>query len=450
MSLESYANAITSWEALAELAHYGFIDPLSALVTRQIAANAAVNTTYPRNRFADIERYLRQRESEVQFAADLFEDGLRAACLASGVGINYDRLGAHDACFAHNQYSAALSGSHFSDSGRDHKFPTNTWTRTQPTSPTGTKIFWLGFDENGHEIEAGFPGTTRFDVVTEPGSTAGRIAIDRIRSPQLAESWIEAFVEGLARGVNLRPTLDIHDRYTQGRIINPALIPTETSDNDPIATDELPNWTVGTADKYLRDAANDIRGAVYAVEVDAANDATAGNYVLTQPLPQLDRSKPYLPVILLDNTSSFVGTNVVTWGSKTFSVAHGAMSTSTTAHTLDLTSAAAARGCWPSQFYTDGGIFGHSLSALTSGKEVIQGLYLIEGTFDPFTGGWFFAVGLDTLPLAYAVGSMAHSIGGASKWQRLANLLGFLRDPERGGLSLVSASALTYAIGELS
>jgi hypothetical protein len=81
---------------------------------------------------------------------------------------------------------------------------------------------------------------------------------------------------------------------------------------------------------------------------------------------------------------------------------------------------------------------------------VVQGLYLVEGKFDPFSGGWFFCVGLDTLPLYGAIGSMAHSIGAAKKWQRMANLLGFLRDPERGGLSLVSDSALTYAISDLS
>lgn len=426
MALESFdSSAHPAFLEAIEQAEDQWYDGLSAFVTQIEAIKDAIDSEYGAERYAQLNALRQARSGELVFHARNIQAHVRAICNSSGVNIPFDSLGFVESLRRMCRFRNSLF--EYSGGTRNGKYPSRGPSRGAITPPTNVKIWALSVTEEGYVIQGGFGQTVRFRVENGPSDQQLLVSVNKDRADLAGRDWIEQLIDSAGA-----PTpIDIpgFDRYRVSDIPygNPFLQSSETVDEATIGTSELSSWTVGTADKWRLDTGNTLR-SLSSLEMRASGNV-AGDFNLSQNIGQIDGARPYLPVLVVENNGTFVGTVRATRGTQYFTKTNADMTGAGTIDFLTPTISSGALGklLWARHWVgSSTPTIAFQCDTLTSGNLNLMALLLLPGTYHPGTGQWFFVAGGDGNPITGAVGSQVVSFSDGSIIQRILNACGFV------------------------
>lgn len=432
MALESFDNSSRrAFVEAVEMMYDQWDAGLSAFVAQIEAIKDDMDTEYGAERYAQLQLLRAARSGEAVHHARNIASHVRAMCYSSGVNIPYDQKGFVDSLYALSQFHTSRGA--WEGGTRNARYTSRYPTRGTITPPDNVKVWALDHTEDGYRIQGGFPQTMWFEVANPPGQNQLTIAVNKNRRNNAGADWIEQLIDGAGAPTPL--DLPGYDRYRTGGIPfgNPIMQSTEASDGGTIGLTELPSWTVGTADKWKHNATNTFRG-LPTLKMQASGN-TAGQFNLTQNIGQLKGDKPYLPVMVCEDRSTFSGAWSMHWGQYSFQKTDSDL---TGAGTFDflvptINTGPTGKKLWPARFVSSSTPQVKFIcDTLTSGDLGLAMMLLIEGMYHPGSGQWLFAAGGAANPTYKDVGSQSITFGDGSILQRVLNVCGFILEGRPG------------------
>ena len=418
MTLPGEANELTALLEAIELFDDHWRGVVSAQNTQIGVVRAAINSQHPYDSNELLIQIRAHRNSECVLLAELVRSRARALCRSSEINAP-DNLSIREVFREISRFYAAEG--EYSTSGKDHKFPSRGWTRGTPSGPTNVTVKFLKYDEDGFELNGGWPQTLRIRVDHPPGREETRLLFNGLRGDRAGIDFIEQLVEG--RGMPNPLEVPVFDRYNTGAtpVQSPLLTPADgAAAGDYVGVSDIAGWTLALASRWKVSSTTFVLRSLRSLRLDGTVSTTAADWYATQSLPVLDGNRPYLPLFIVEKDVFANGSTVrMRWGGQTFTKTGADM---TGGGTTDFFVPTMDKTLWPKRFATNAPTIAFEPTVLDAADELyLKGCLLIPGTYYDGLDLWGFAYAGTSDPLHEAVGTMANTLTSEAIIPRVVN-----------------------------
>ncbi len=420
MSLPGETAELTALKEAVELFEDHWNDTVGPFNTQIGVVRNAVDNEHPLDSNELLQLIRQARSEESILLANLVRSRIRALCRSSEIAAP-DNLTVREMAREIGRFYAAQG--EYADSGEDTKFTSRGWTRGAVTTPAEIQVIFLKFDEDGFELNGGWPQTLRIRVDHPPGREETLLLFNSLRADQAGIDFIEQIVEG--RGMPATTEVDVFDRFNTGivPIQTPLVTPASaTADDAFLSATELPGWTQAVTNRWKAEAlAQGLRG-LRGIKLDGSVSTTAADWFLTQPLlSSLDSSVPHLPMWITEATTVAAGSSYrFVWGGRAFSKAGTSFAAP---GTKNFFIPALDKFLWSKNFAIDSPTVAFQPVTVGATDDIaINALTLLPGTYHEGLDLFFFVFAEDADPLHETVGDMINTIAGEGIMPKVINL----------------------------